>query len=115
MPAGTTAVPENWARALNAPGSEKPSDSLVDAILDWRENLGKTIAVSAGAYCLAGVCALDSGGQALAFDDSAPSRDDRRRLMSECQIASKCDVTVIGTMTDGHGSPRLEAQSIAFQ
>lgn len=114
LPQGMPATPDDWAKALGAPGSEAPSASLVDAILDWRDNIGKTIAITAPAYCVGGLCALDSGGQPMAFDDSGLSRDDRKKLLTDCQIMEKCDVTVIGEIADDHGSPMLKAKSIAF-
>jgi hypothetical protein len=98
---------------LTLRNGSQPSDSLIKALLDWKELEGQRVTISdVNLSCLNDICLLIAGGQGIRIQSSQLQRDVREQIL-RCSVFG-CPVTITGVIGKYGRNPILEPQNITF-
>jgi len=98
---------------LTLRNGSQPSDSLIKALLDWKELEGQRVTISdVNLSCLNDICLLIAGGQSIRIQSSQLQRDVREQIL-RCSVFG-CPVTITGVIGKYGRNPILEPQNITF-
>lgn len=98
---------------LTLRNGSQPSDSLIKALLDWKELEGQRVTISdVNLSCLNDICLLVAGGQGIRVQSSQLQRDVREQIL-RCSVFG-CPVTITGVISKYGRNPVLEPQNITF-
>jgi hypothetical protein len=98
---------------LTLRNGSQPSDSLIKALLDWKELEGQRVTISdVNLSCLNDICMLVGGGQGIRIQSIQLKRDVREQIL-RCSVFG-CPVIITGVISNNGRNPILEPQNITF-
>lgn len=98
---------------LTLRNGSQPSESLIKALLDWKELEGQRVTITdVNISCFNDTCLLVAGGKGIRVQSNQFNRDVREQIL-RCS-AFGCPVTITGVISKYGSNPILEPQNITF-